>query len=80
MNLHPLQQRIISQLEPIPTDLSELTTASCLERSQVRFGQSVTAMLRSLRHCEPMDWDPWILKDENVYRLFYLRGLEGQTP
>ncbi len=80
MNLHPLQQRIISQLEPIPTDLSELTTASVLERSQVRLGKSVTAILRSLRRREPMNWDPWILKDENVYRLFYLRGLEGQTP
>ncbi len=80
MNLNPLQQRIISQLEPIPADLSQLTTASFLERSQVRFGKSVTAILRSLRRGEPMNWDPWILPDGEVYRLFYLRGLAGQNP
>ncbi len=80
MKLNPLQQKIVSQLEPIPTDLSELATISFLERSQVRFGKSITAVLRSLRRGEPMNWDPWILKDGDVYRLFYLRGVEGYTP
>jgi beta-fructofuranosidase len=27
-----------------------------------------------------MNWDPWLLKDGDLYRLFYLQGVEGQTP
>ena len=80
MQLHPLQRRILSQLESLPTGVSELVTASLLERSQMRLGDTVTGILRSLRANQPMNWDPWILKTGDVYRLFYLRGLEGQTP
>lgn len=80
MKLNKLQQKIISVLEPLPIENKHLPPTSIIERSQIRIGETVTGILRSLRRGEPMNWDPWILKDENVYRLFYLRGLEGQTP
>ena len=80
MKLNKLQQKIISVLEPLPIENKHLPSTSIIERSQIRIGETVTGILRSLRRGEPMNWDPWILKDENVYRLFYLRGLEGQTP
>lgn len=80
MQLHPLQRRILSQLEALPTGVSELVKASLIERGQMRLGDAVTGILRSLRPNQPMIWDPWILKTGDVYRLFYLRGLEGQIP
>lgn len=80
MQLPPLQRRILSQLEFLPTGVSELVKASLLERSQIRLGNAITEVLRSLRPNQPMNWDPWILKTGDVYRLFYLRGLENQTP
>ena len=80
MQLPPLQRRILSQLERLPTGVSELVKASLLERSQIRLGDAVTGVLRSLRPRQPMDWDPWIVKTGDLYRLYYLRGLEGQTP
>jgi len=80
MQLPPLQRRILSQLESLPTGVSELVNASLLERSQIRLGDAVTGVLRSLRPNRSMDWDPWIVKTGDLYRLYYLRGLEGQTP
>jgi beta-fructofuranosidase len=80
MKLNKLQQKIISVLEPLPIENKHLPAVSIIERSQIRVGETVTGILRSLRRGEPMNWDPWILKDGNVYRLFYLRGLEGQNP
>lgn len=80
MQLHPFQRRILGQLEVLPTGVSELVTASLLERSQIQLGDRVTGILRSLRPGQPMNWDPWMIKTGDVYRLFYLRGLEGQTP
>lgn len=69
MQLPPLQRRILSQLERLPTGVSELVKASLLERSQIRLGDAVTGVLRSLRPNKPMDWDPWIVKTGNLYRL-----------
>lgn len=80
MQLSPLQRRILSQLELLPTGVSELVKASLIERGQIQLGDAVTGILRSLRPNQPMNWDPWILKTGDVYRLFYLRGLEGQIP
>lgn len=67
-------------LEAIPTGVSEFEQATLWERSRIRAGQITTGMLRSLRPGAPMNWDPWILRDDDRYRLFYLRGVEGQTP
>ncbi|KAM3113576.1 beta-fructosidase [Phormidesmis sp. 146-33] len=80
MQLSPFQRRILSQLESLPTGVSELVKASLIERSQIQLGEAMTGLLRSLRPKQPMIWDPWILKTGNLYRLYYLRGLEGQTP
>jgi len=80
MKLHPLQRAIIRAIEPIPTGVSELVTPSPLEQGQVRMEEVVTGMLRSLHSEKPMVWDPWIVKDDDVYRLFYLQGVEGNVP
>lgn len=80
MKLNPFQQRILSSLEAIPTGVSEFERANLLERGRIRAGDAMTGMLRSLRPGAPMNWDPWILQDGDVYRLFYLRGIEGHTP
>ena len=80
MRLNKLQQKIISVLEPLPVENKYVPAVSIIERSQIRLGETVTGILRSLRRGEPMIWDPWILKDGDVYRMFYLKGIEGQTP
>jgi beta-fructofuranosidase len=80
MKINNFQQKIISILEPLPVENKHLPPTSIIERSQIRIGETVTGILRSLRRGEAVNWDPWILKDGDVYRLFYLRGLEGQTP
>jgi len=79
MNLNALQRGIVGRLEAIPTE-SELSTVGFLGRGRIRAGKAVTDLLRSLRHQQPMDWDPWILPDGDRYRLFYLRGVAGYTP
>lgn len=80
MNLNTLQQKIISTIEPLPLRNPLAASTNLIERGQIRIGETITGILRSLRQGEPMNWDPWILKDGDVYRLFYLRGLEGQNP
>lgn len=80
MHLNRLSQGILSLIEPIPTAASELEKISILERGTIRLGQSITGILRSFRKGQPMNWDPWILKDGDRYRMFYLQGTEGQTP
>ena len=80
MNLNSLQQKILTHLEPLPTGNQDWATASIVERGKFTIGETVTGILRSLRRGEPMIWDPWILKDDNIYRMFYLKGLEGQNP
>lgn len=80
MQLPLLQRQILEQIEWLPTGVSELARASLVERSQVRLGDTITGILRWLRPRQPMDWDPWILKTGDDYRLFYLRGLAGQVP
>ncbi|MBV8882380.1 MAG: family 43 glycosylhydrolase [Chroococcidiopsidaceae cyanobacterium CP_BM_RX_35] len=80
MRLNKIHQKVISILEPLPVANNYLPSVNIIERSQIRVGETVTGILRSLRQGEPMNWDPWILKDGDIYRLFYLRGLEGQTP
>lgn len=78
--INPLQRKIISHLEPLPTGHQDGATVGVIERGKFRLSETITGVLRSLRQGEPMIWDPWILKDGDVYRLFYLQGLEGQTP
>lgn len=80
MKLNKLQQTIISILEPLPVENKHLATTSIIERGQIRIGNTVTGIMRSLRRQEPLNWDPWILQDGDIYRLFYLRGLPKQTP
>lgn len=80
MRLNAFQQKIISILEPLPVENQHLAATSIIERSQIRIGETVTGILRRLRQGQPMVWDPWILKDGDVYRLFYLEGIEGKTP
>ncbi|MBD2776137.1 family 43 glycosylhydrolase [Iningainema tapete] len=76
----PLYQKIISTIEPLPLKNPVLDTASLVERSQIKIAETVTKILRFFRQGEPMNWDPWILKDGDIYRLFYLRGVEGANP
>lgn len=78
--LSPLYQKVISTIEPLPLRNPVVDTATIIERSQIRIAETVTTILRSFRQGEPMNWDPWILKDGDVYRLFYLRGVEGANP
>lgn len=80
MQLNPLQQKILSIIEPLPLRNSLVKSTNLIEKSQVGLGETVTNMLRFLRRRQPMNWDPWILKDGDIYRLYYLRGLEGQNP
>ncbi len=79
MQLNPLQQKILSIIEPLPLR-NALVKSTLIETSQIGLGETVTKMLRLLRRRQPMNWDPWILKDGDIYRLYYLRGLEGQNP
>ncbi|MBW4421350.1 MAG: family 43 glycosylhydrolase [Myxacorys californica WJT36-NPBG1] len=80
MKLTPLHRKVLAYLEPLPADLLDPTIASFTQRTQVKLSQAVTHLLRHSRGTEPMVWDPWILKDGEVYRLFYLKGVEGQNP
>ncbi|GAB1538691.1 hypothetical protein NUACC21_13550 [Scytonema sp. NUACC21] len=80
MRLNQLQQRIISLLESLPVKNEHLAPTGIIEPFQIKVGDTVTGILRSLRRGQPMVWDPWILKDGDVYRLFYLEGVEGQIP
>ncbi|MEW5858503.1 MAG: family 43 glycosylhydrolase, partial [Cyanobacteriota bacterium] len=80
MRLSKFQQKVISILEPLPVENKHLPSTNIIERGQIGIGETATRILRSLRRGQPMNWDPWILKDGDVYRLFYLRGLEGQNP
>lgn len=80
MKLHPLQQKIITYLEPLPTGYHESIKVNIIGRGKLKLSETVTGILRRWRQGEPMIWDPWILKDDDVYRLFYLKGIEGQTP
>ena len=78
--MHPIHRKILNYLEPLPTGHSSLVEVGLIERGKFRLSETVTGILRRLRQGEPMLWDPWILKDGDVYRLFYLKGVEGQTP
>lgn len=80
MRLKPLHKKIITYLEPLPIGLQDAAKVSIIERGKLRISETVTGVLRSSRQGAPMIWDPWILKDGDVYRLFYLEGLEGQIP
>lgn len=80
MKLNPLQQKIITYLEPLPTGLQDQAAVGMIERGKLRLSEAVTGVWRSLRRNTSVVWDPWILKDDDVYRLFYLRGPAGQTP
>ncbi|MBE9012464.1 family 43 glycosylhydrolase [Pseudanabaenaceae cyanobacterium LEGE 13415] len=80
MNLNRIHHGIVSLIEPIPTGASELQKISILERGGIRIGNSIAQILRSFLKGAPMNWDPWILKDDDRYLMFYLQGIEGQTP
>lgn len=80
MKINKLEQRIISILEPLAVENKHLATTSIIDRSQIIFSDAVTEILRRRRRGKPVVWDPWILKDGDVYRLFYLQGIEGQDP
>lgn len=80
MKLSPLQRRIVASLEPLPTGYPDIAKASLMQRGMLRLSQLFTSVLRRSRPKQPMVWDPWILPDGDVYRLFYLEGVEGQIP
>ncbi|GAP97174.1 glycoside hydrolase family 68 protein [Leptolyngbya sp. NIES-2104] len=80
MKIHPFYGRVLRYLEPLPADLKEGAQATMLERSQLRVSHLITSLLRRSRGKLPMVWDPWILKDGDLYRMFYLQGIAGQTP
>ncbi|MBW4445536.1 MAG: family 43 glycosylhydrolase [Spirirestis rafaelensis WJT71-NPBG6] len=80
MKLNKLQQRIVSILEPLPIENNHSAPTGIIEPLQIKIGETVTGWLRSLRRGQPMIWDPWILKDGDIYRMFYLKGVEGHDP
>ena len=80
MKLHPLHKKIVGKIEPLPIASYDPATASLAERLQIKLGEAVTQTLRFLRRGEPIVWDPWILKDGEVYRLFYLKALKKYNP
>lgn len=80
MRLTPIQQKIISTIEPLPLRNPLAKSTNLIEKGQVKIGETVAGILRSLRQSQEMVWDPWILKDGDTYRMFYLQGLEGQNP
>lgn len=80
MKLTPFQQKIISSIEPLPLRNPLASSTNLIEKSQVRIGETIARILRSQRQSQEMVWDPWILKDGDIYRMFYLQGLEGQNP
>lgn len=79
MRLHPLHQKIITYLEPLPIAYEDRVKLSVFEQSQLRLSKTITAIVRRWRKGKPLVWDPWILKDGDIYRLFYLEG-EEQVP
>ena len=80
MKLNSLQQKVISYLEPLPTEHHNLAKPNIINRGQLKLSKTITNILRRSRQGEPMIWDPWILKNGDTYHLYYLKGLEGQTP
>ncbi|MGC1393338.1 MAG: hypothetical protein WA828_03575, partial [Coleofasciculaceae cyanobacterium] len=80
MKLNSLQQKLITYLEPLPTEYHDSAQVSIIDRGKLRLSQTLTNILQRSRRNEPMIWDPWLLKDGDIYRLYYLKGLEGQTP
>lgn len=80
MRLNKLQQKIISILETFPIENKNLPLIGIIEPLQIRIGETVIGILRSLRRSQAMVWNPWMLKDGDIYRLFYLQRLEGQIP
>ena len=80
MNLKPLHQNIIRFIEPLPTASYDPKTASLSERLQIQIGEAIAQSLRWLRRGEPIIWDPWILKDGDHYRLYYLKALKKYNP
>lgn len=80
MKLNALQKKIVTYLEPLPVKNQHLETGGIIERIQFRVDETFTKILRSFRKGKPIIWDPWILKDGDIYRLFYLQGPEGQDP
>ncbi|MGF1481816.1 MAG: family 43 glycosylhydrolase [Cyanophyceae cyanobacterium] len=80
MKVTSLHRTIVRRLEPLPIASYDSKTASLFERLQIRLGEAVTGILRWLRPGAPIVWDPWILKDGELYRLFYLQALKKYTP
>jgi beta-fructofuranosidase len=80
MKLHPLQQQIVSAIEFLPTASYDPTTASLTEYLQIRLSETVTGLLRRFRRGQPIIWDPWLLKDGDTYRMFYLNADQKHDP
>lgn len=79
MKLSRFQRQILQYLEPLPTAYMNSKAITWSEWSQVRLSKLATGLLRRSRSGNPL-WDPWILKDGDVYRLYYLEGVEGTDP
>lgn len=80
MRINRLHQKILTYLEPLPTEFQDSAKVSIIDQGKLRISKTVTGILRRSRGVKPMIWDPWLLKDGDTYRLFYLEGLEGQIP
>ena len=79
MKLSRFQRQILSLLEPLPTEYMNPNAIAWSERSQVSLSKLITGLLRRSRQGNPL-WDPWILKDGDRYRVYYLEGIEGTDP
>jgi beta-fructofuranosidase len=79
-HLNPVYREIVRKLELLPVRDRYTASASIFKRSKVRFGETLTSTFRSSLKISTRAWDPWLFKDGDLYRLFYLTGPEGLTP
>ena len=80
MRFDQIDRSIVSLIEPIPSGASELETLNLRDRSSIYLGKLITEILRFSRRNHLANWDPWIVKDCDRYRMFYLQGVAGQSP
>lgn len=79
-HLGSIHREIIKNLERLPIRDRYTAKSSIFKRSQVRLRETLTGAFRSSCKISTKVWDPWLLKDGDLYRLFYLTGPKGLNP
>lgn len=73
-------RKIVSLLEFLPSRTTHLYPMSKWYIFLVKISNKIDKILCKFKSNKCVNWDPWILKDGNIYRLFYLEGVEGLFP